>query len=227
VGTEAKPIRVGERVAGFRFAAGGAAGGGGALALLAKYDHRSRSGNLVVAVPGAPPADLGPGVVSFDFSPSGAYVAYLQRVLKPIFTQELWVARTAAEPAPRRVEQGVYGLQFAAGDALLGFKARCRNNASSCTLFTVNPAGGEPRERAKDVAGFDFAPDGRRVLVMKPFRGASTSAVEVWVFPSTGGEGLLLADAATPSARWVDAGRVLYSAPPFAPSPGVYLADLP
>lgn len=203
---------------------------GGDLLCLARYDVRARAGTLTVSAPGAPPREIASRVQSF--SVSGRRVLYLVQVpLKGDFKIELWaVDLAAAEPAPRRIDEGVYGWDLSPDGGTVYYKARCAGGSRSCSLLRTAFSGGLAEVLAASVAGFDLSRDGARILVQQPHRGAAR-AVDLAVIRATGPapEGLKpFVQEADPSSRFANAaGTKVAYAIVAAGKGGVFLADAP
>ncbi len=218
----ASPQPVAARVSDWRWDAGGD------LLCLASFDLRARAGTLVAARPGAPPREIGQKVTSF--ASFGRRVLYVvQAPQKGDFKLELWgVDLAAPEPAPHRIDEGVYGWELS-GDRLY-YKARCAGGSRSCSLFRVPFAGGVAERLAEGVAGFDLSRDGKRILLQRPHPGAAR-AVDLAVMPASGPPPQkvdVFVREADPSSQFADDdGRHVAYAIIAAGSGGVFLADLP
>jgi hypothetical protein len=222
------PQLLGPKSTDFRYAPSGDA------LFLARYDIRARAGALTLAPAGGGPVrELATKVQAFTLAPGGRRVLYLvQKPSKGDFKLELWTAELHKDaPAPRLIDEGVYGYEPSADGKTLFWKARCGYGPRSCSLFRAPLEGGAatPVELAKNVAGFDLSADGARLLIGAPHRG-SARAVDLSWLPSTAGPNdkpIAIAVDVDPSARFVDAaGRRAAFAVLQPGRPAVYLADL-
>jgi hypothetical protein len=218
------PRPVASRVTEWRWSAGGD------LLCLARYDVRARAGTLTVSSPGAPPREIARRVQGF--SSFGRRVLYLLQVpLKGDFKVELWaVDLAAAEPAPHRIDEGVYGWDLSPDGSSVYYKARCAGGSRSCSLFRTGFSVGAPELLAQNVAGFDLSRDGARILVQQPHRGASR-AVDLAVISAAGpppGGVKPFVQEADPGSGFADAaGKKVAYAIVAAGKGGVFLADAP
>lgn len=218
------PRPVGSRVTEWRW------GPGGDLLCLARYDVRARAGTLTVSSPGAAPREIAQRVQGFSIF--GRRVLYLVQVpLKGDFKIELWaVDLAAAEPAPRRIDEGVYGWDLSPDAGTVYYKARCAGGSRSCSLLRTPFSGGAAEVLAANVAGFDLSRDGARILVQQPHRGAPR-AVDLAVISATGPAPEAVkpfVQEADPGSRFADgAGRKVAYAIVAAGKGGVFLADAP
>ena len=74
-----------------------------AIAALAQYDQRQRWGTLQVAkLEGGAAQSVGEKVTDFDWDPSGKWLVFSARVLKPVFSVNLFLYGLG-EPAARTV----------------------------------------------------------------------------------------------------------------------------
>jgi hypothetical protein len=230
------PLVVGQRVSDWRWTPSGD------LLFLANYDVRARAGVLTLApAGGGAPRELARKVQSFVAQ--GKRVLYLvQAPQKGDYKIELWTAgldqsqqsQQSPGAAPRKIDEGVYGYQLSNDGATLFWKARCAGTARSCSLLREpvesTQAATRPTFLAPNVAGFDLSPDGKKILLEQPHRGA-TRAVDLAVIDAMGAPPehvkpfALEADA---SSRFADAkgSRVVY-ATLTAGKGSVYLADVP
>ncbi len=221
------PLIVGQRVSDWRWTSSGD------LLFLASYDVRARAGVLTLSpAGGGPPRELARKVQSFVAQ--GKRVLYLvQAPQKGDYKIELWTASVdpSQGPAPRKIDDGVYGYQLSNDGATLFWKARCAGTARSCSLLRAPvDSGDKPTLLSPNVAGFDLSPDGTKILLEQPHRGA-TRAVDLAILDAIGAppEHLkpfaLEADA---SSRFADAAgkRVVY-ATLTAGKGSVYVTDLP
>jgi hypothetical protein len=216
------PQRVGSRVADWRWDVAGD------LLCLAHYDLRARAGTLTASRPGEPPREIARKVQGF--SAFGRRILYLaQAPQKGDFRLELWgVDLEAKDPAPHRIDEGVYGWQLSGGAVY--YKARCAGGPRTCSLLRAPFAGGAPEQLAPEVAGFELSNDGSRILVQRPHRGAPRS-VDLAVIPAAGAppkEIRFFVEEADPSSLFADAAgkRVAYAVIA-AGKGGVFLAEVP
>ena len=193
----------------------------GDLLCLARYDLRARAGTLV-----ANGREIAAKVQAFVVS--GRRIVYLvQSPQKSDFKIELWAADLASpQTPPHKIDEGVYGWDLS-GDTLF-YKARCAGGPRSCSLLRTTFAGAAPPALlSPNVAGFDLSPDGSRILVQQPHRGA-TRAVDLAVIPAQGAPPEHVkpfVDEVDPSSRFADAkGRAVVYA---LAKGGVYVADVP
>lgn len=218
------PHPVASRVSEWRWTAGGD------LLCLARYDLRARAGTLTAASPGSPPREIAQRVQGFSIF--GRRVLYLMQVpLKGDFKIELWAVDLAfADPAPHRVDEGVYGWELSPDGGTLYYKARCAGGSRSCSLLRTAFSGGKPELLAANIAGFDLSADGARILLQQPHRGAPR-AVDLAVISAAGPaqQGLKpFVQEADPASRFADAaGRKVAYAIIAAAKGGVFLADAP
>ncbi len=218
------PHPVASRVSDWRWSAGGD------LLCLARYDLRARAGTLTAASRGGPAREIAQRVQSLSIF--GRRVLYLMQVpLKGDFKIELWgVDLAAAEPAPHRIDEGVYGWELSPDGSTVYYKARCAGGSRSCSLLRIGFSGGTPELLAANVAGFDLSRDGARILVQQPHRGAAR-AVDLAVISATGPaqQGVKpFVQEADPGSRFADAaGRKVAYAIIAAGKGGVFLADAP
>jgi dipeptidyl aminopeptidase/acylaminoacyl peptidase len=203
---------------------------GGDLLCLARYDLRARAGTLTASSPGAPPREIAQRVQGFSIF--GRRVLYLVQVpLKGDFKIELWALDlAAAETAPRRIDEGVYGWDLSPDGGTIYYKARCAGGSRSCALLRTGFSAGAAEVLAANAAGFDLSRDGARILVQQPHRGAPR-AVDLAVISATGPapDGLTpFVQEADPGSRFADAaGRKVAYAVIAAGKGGVFLADAP
>jgi dipeptidyl aminopeptidase/acylaminoacyl peptidase len=218
------PILLGQRVSDWRFTPDGA------LVFLARYDLRGRAGALTLARPGAAPEEIAPRAQSFVVE--GRRLLWLVPVVeKGDFRIELWTRDLGGTGPSRRVDAGVYGWQVSADGGTLFYKARCAGGPRSCSLFR-EPLDGSAAATllATNVAGFNVSPDGARVLLEQPHRGAAR-AVDLAAIGTAGaspGEVKPFAVEADTSSRFGDpSGKRVVYATVTAGKGGVYVADLP
>ena len=226
-------VALGDKVSEWRFTTRGD------LLVLAGYDVRSRSGTLMLApASGAPPREFAKRVQTFQIAPRGERVIYIvQANQRGDFKVELWTGLLAEgpqgfAPAPRKLDEGVYGFQLSADGEHLFWKSRCGAGTRNCTLFRTRlSATEEPVRLSPAVAGFDLAPEGRRLLVAHPHKGAPR-AVDLALLDPLGPP---LVDQPAPFALEVDPGSRFLDpkgARVIAPrltgrSPAVLVIDLP
>lgn len=151
--------------------------GSGAVGYLANYRQQTHAGTLGVApLPQGPSKDLGDLVPNFDWSPDGKSVAYLERFLRPIFSVDLMLYRLG-DPAPVKVQQGVFGYSFTPDGKRLLYRSACIREGRACDLWVRDleapmsmTDAGVLENRGKKVAEavygyFKAAERGDRVLV--------------------------------------------------------------
>jgi hypothetical protein len=217
-----KPQLVGSRVADWRWDTAGD------LLCLARYDLRARAGTLTVSRPGEAPREIAARVQGF--SAFGRRVLYLaQAPLKGDYRLELWAVDLEAQaPAPRKIDEGVYGWQLSGGAVY--YKARCAGGPRTCSLLRAAFDGGAAEQLAPEVAGFELSTDGSRILVQRPHRGAPRS-VDLAVVPAAGAprkDPKFFVEEADPSSLFADgAGKRVAYAVIAAGKGGVFLADVP
>lgn len=201
------PFPMGKRVSEFRFAPQG-----GALAWLQDYDAISRNGKLGVAAAGKPGRVQPLLAQAFSFDPTGRWLTFLHRNPQKMYTLELHLVEATPDADPRRMDEGVYGYQFSRDGQRLAYKARCLDEARSCTLFVVATAGGAPVEVAKKIAGFEFLPDGERLMLLVQGKMLGRT-VDLAVVPARAGEVPRILDTLVdPSVRLLgDGGNVAYT----------------
>ena len=227
------PSALGDRVSEWRFTPGGD------LLLLAGYDVRSRSGTLMLApASGAAPREFAQRVQTFQLSPRGDRVIYVvQANQKGDFKVELWTGLLAEGPqgfaqAPRKLDEGVYGFQLSADGEHLFWKSRCGAGTRNCTLFRTRLSVTEdPVRLSPAVAGFDLAPEGRRLLVAHPHKGAP-KAVDLALLDALGpapvDQPAPFALEVDPGSRFLDPQGTRVIAPRLTGrSPSVLVIDLP
>ncbi len=221
-----QPAKLGEFVSEVRFAADGSH-----VAWLEKYDPGSRGGTLAYAkVEAEPiPKKLGNHVPSFLWSRTGAYLAYLQRQLKPVYSVDLYLEKLGAEGPPVKVAQGAFGFDFGRGDDLLYFRSGCVRNGRACELSVVPAA--RPTEAARKIASgvftFEFDPAEQRYLMLTYAR-MDADALDVAVVPADGSQAPKTLDTlVAPGTRWVgkDGDRISYAVID-RKRQGVYVADV-
>lgn len=221
---------VGQRVSEWRFTSRAD------VVLLAGYDLRSRAGALVFAPADGAPRELGKRVQSFQVSSRGDRVLYVtHEVNKQDFRLELWDQALplagALFPAPRKLDEGVYGFQLARDGVSLFWKSRC-TSLRRCSLYRVRLDSQTPPELiAKDLAGFDLSDDGQRLLLAQP-HSKSARAVDLSVVPAFGAAKTVplkpFAFEVEPGARFVDrAGKRVVAAKLSSRDPKVVSIELP
>ena len=226
-------VALGERVSEWRFTPRGD------LLVLAGYDVRSRSGTLMLApASGAPPREFAKQVQTFQIAPRGDRVLYIvQANQRGDFKVELWTGLVAEGAqgfalAPRKLDEGVYGFQLSADGDHLFWKSRCGAGTRNCTLFRTRlSATEEPVRLSPAVAGFDLAPEGRRLLVAHPHKGAP-KAVDLALLdpfgPPLTDQPAPFAEEVDPGSRFLDAKGTRVIAPRLTGrSPSVLVIDLP
>jgi hypothetical protein len=138
-----------------------------------RESHEDKAGRKwmtfkVAALPGGDVKVLGENVPNFLWSFEGGELAFLKRVLKPDYSVNLMVYRLGTE-APRQVDRGVFGYQYAPGDRALWYRTRCIRNGRECDLMSVKVSGDEAPVRV--VQGiWSFRPNrtGERLLLTYP-----------------------------------------------------------
>jgi hypothetical protein len=136
-----------------------------AVAALAQYDQRQRWGTLQVAkLEGGAAQSVGEKVTDFDWDPSGKWLVFSARVLKPVFSVNLFLYGLG-DTAARTVGEGVFGYALTNSGGLL-FRTHCLREGRSCELVSLAlEAGSTPKTLLEGVYSFKPAEDGRRVLL--------------------------------------------------------------
>jgi hypothetical protein len=223
----AAPLKIGSRIEGYRFSPSGRE-----LAFLDGYDEQSRSGKLTVWKAPTAIVPLAGGVPLFGWSHTGKYLAYLQRVIRPLYTERLLLSRTddlcagtgCVSRAPRDFGTAVYAFDFSPDDDKLLFKTACASEGLSCDLMAapaMGPAstpkpladGGIAPERGERLAmaieDYDYSPDGHWLSLS--FADPTGHRVDLAVVPS--GEFALpryIDTKVEPHSRWLANGSIAY-----------------
>lgn len=145
-----RPVRMAKAVGEYRWARGA-----DRLAWLQQYDPRVRSGAIAAGAPGGgESAPLGRNASSFEMSPDGGAVAFLQHSVQGGYSVDLQLARGGAAV---RVASGVFGFDFSPDGGEIWYRSACRRSAEACDLRAARVS--EPaRERkiADGVKSFEW-----------------------------------------------------------------------
>jgi dipeptidyl aminopeptidase/acylaminoacyl peptidase len=136
-----------------------------AVAALAKYDLRQRWGTLQIArFDGKAAQTIGEKVTDFDWDESGHFVAFSARVLKPIFSVNLFLYGTMMTEA-RTVGEGVFGFGFTPKGRLL-YRTHCVREGRGCELDVLDALPTWKSQALLDgVYSFKPSEDGNRALL--------------------------------------------------------------
>ncbi|HVE81462.1 MAG TPA: gliding motility protein [Myxococcales bacterium] len=206
------------------------------IGYIAAYRTQSQAGTLGVApLPEGKPRDLGDLVPNFVWSGDGKAVAYLERFLRPIFSVDLMLYRLG-DPAPVKVQQGVYGYAFTPDGKRLLYRTACIRDGRACDLFSrdldapyrTDDAGmleSRGKKMAEGVYGyFKAAEKAPRALVT--FARIDSPLYDVGVVNLETGQYKTLEERVllTPAFANGEGTRVVYAVAERA-HPGVYVAD--
>ncbi|HWV38810.1 MAG TPA: hypothetical protein VN033_10085 [Vulgatibacter sp.] len=155
------PVRVGKSVPAFRFSREG-----GHLAFIGDVSHKKQFGDLYVLPKGASTAaKLGTEVTEFDFDPTGARIAWLDRYSPQSRGGALTWAKVAANPKPRRLGPNVPSFIWSHGGGHLAFVQRQLSPIFSIDLFLADVSGEEDAVKvAQGVFGYSFSGNDERLL---------------------------------------------------------------
>jgi hypothetical protein len=155
--------RVGERVEEFAFSPDSQA-----LGYLEKYDPSARAGLMgVVKLPDGEPKRVGDRVPNFTWGSDGRYVAFLTRVLKPIYSVDLMLY-TLGEEKAEKVHAGVFGYGFTPGNSEVIFRTNCIREGRACDFKALPLPKAQQPEPATWIQGmfsYKLSSDGNRFLV--------------------------------------------------------------
>ncbi len=154
--------RVGERVEEFAFSPDSQA-----LGYLEKYDPSARAGLMgVVKLPDGEPKRVGDRVPNFTWGSDGRYVAFLSRVLKPIYSVDLMLYTLGQEKA-EKVHTGVFGYGFTPGNAEVVFRTNCIREGRACDFkaLPLPRTQPEPATWIQGIFSYKLSSDGQRYLV--------------------------------------------------------------
>lgn len=176
-----KAIRIGTSATEFAFDPTGRR-----IAWLDKFNPQSRGGILTWAEVGSTESNtVAPHVPSFVWSNRGDMLAFVRRVLDPVFSIDLFLARLGSDPV--KVGQGVFGYSFTGDDERLFFRTSCTRNARSCDLHAIRTAA--PTEPAQLLANgiFTYELDpGDESIVMITYARTDADAINIAVVPADG-----------------------------------------
>jgi hypothetical protein len=154
--------KLGERVRDFALAPDGTA-----VAFVEHYDEHSRQGRMAyVALPNGEPKRMGRGIENYEWGSDGKSLAYLEKLLTPVPTVDLFLYRGGDEK-PVKVGEGVFGYGFAPKNAFLLLRTHCTREGRSCDLRRINPQEPTrpPEQLIEGVYSFRLSSDGGRLLV--------------------------------------------------------------
>jgi hypothetical protein len=153
--------KVGERVKELAFSPDSQA-----LGFLAKYDLPAGAGLMgVVALPDGEPKLVGSRVPNFVWGKDGKHVAFLSRILKPIYSVDLMLYQVGAEKA-RKAHPGVFGYSFTP-DSTLVFRSNCIREGRACDFKALALPQAEQAQAQTWLQGifsYKLSGDGARVL---------------------------------------------------------------
>jgi hypothetical protein len=153
---------VGERVEEFAFSPDSQA-----LGFLERYDPSARAGLMaVVQLPDGTTQRVGDRVPNFTWGSDGKYVAFLTRVLKPIYSVDLMLYPVGGEKA-EKVHAGVFGYGFTPGNSEVIFRTNCIREGRACDFKALDlmQARSEPATWIQGIFSYKLASDGKRFLV--------------------------------------------------------------
>lgn len=200
------------------------------LAWLDKYDPQSRSGTLTWTKLTEPPTPKKAGTAAQNFlwSRTGAYLGFVSRQTKPIFSIDLFVETIGGTEPAAKVAVGVFGYEFGPKDETLYFRGHCVRNGRACNLLTVKPGGpyDAPKTIAQGVYTFEWDPTETKFMLT--WARMDMDAYDVGVLPADGSRpAVTLDEAAAPGTRWVGAeGKAIGYALLRRGRSGVFLADV-
>ncbi len=212
----------------------------GRLAFVTGYYEPTRAGKLALWDPVRGVQPVVDSARVFGFSPSGKYLGYLKRVLKPLYTEHLMLLPLGALGAPlgepRLVGEAIYAFDFTPDEKGLLFKSDCTRGGEACELMAVpvdapgalvidggvqkNPAA---RRLVSAVDDYDFSPDGLWLWIT--FKNPVGNTSDLAVIPAVEPSLPRYVDwKVEPGVHWTGTGKLAYvvNAPKRA---GLYLAD--
>jgi len=146
-----KPARLAAAVGEYRWARAAPR-----LAWLEGYDPRVRSGALAVGAPGEKAQALGKNVSTFELSPDGQAVAFLEHSVQGGYSVDLKVARQGQAVA---VARGAFGFELSPGGDEVWLRTACTRNAEACDLVAAPLAEpGKTRRIAEGLKSFEWDP---------------------------------------------------------------------
>lgn len=219
--------RIGENVIEYRFAPS-------SNAIALRESNEDASGRTwmsfkVATLPSGTLRHREDGVPNFVWSFDGARVAFLKRVMKPVYSVDLFLLDVEGESSPRRIDQGVFGYQFAPDDGELWYRTNCVRDGRECDLMAANVRGASapPRKLVQGIWNFKATAKGDRLLLTYPRLDTENAADLGWLDlkakqPSKGIDRYAL-----PGAQFVDesGGAVVYVVGE-RKREGVYVAEL-
>ncbi len=213
--------KVGERVQDFSFSPDSKS-----LAYLELYDVSARAGLLgVVAVVDGKPKRIGDRCPNYTWGVNGNEILFLSRFLKPIYSVDLMLYRMG-EDQPTKVNPGVFGYGFTAGNGSAIFRTNCIRNARSCDLFQLDLSQPKatPKKILEGIYSFKSAEKSSRILVS--YARLQGDSYDVAVFNPQTGQRKTLDQVVRLPAVFTDAegSRVAYIVEDRS-RPGVYVAD--
>jgi hypothetical protein len=140
---------------------------GTAVAFVEHYDERSRQGRIAYApLPNGEPRRMGRGIENYEWGADGKSLAYLEKLLTPVPTVDLFVFR-GGEDKPVKIGEGVFGYGFGPKNAYLLFRTRCTREGRACDLRRVDLADPTrtPEQLLEGIYSFRTSNDGGRLLV--------------------------------------------------------------
>lgn len=218
----AEPVKLGETVSEWAFGPGGKHVG-----WIEKYEPTGRVGTLAYAAvePAPKPKRLGGDVASFLWSRTGAYLAYLQRTLRPVFSVDLFLEKMGGE-GPQKVAAGVFGYDFGKNDETVLYRHNCVRNGRACDLAVVptSALATAPKPLASGVFTFEFDKDLQHLMLT--YARIDADALDLAVMPADGSRPPVTIDQyVAPGTKWVGKDRIAYAELGFKRQ-GIYVADL-
>lgn len=129
------------------------------LVWIQEYDPRVRSGTLAVGGPGQRAKVLARNVDSFEVTPDGSRVAFLEHVTAGGYSVDLKLAEANTDARARSVASGVFGFAFSPDGKQLYYRTSCLRNAEACDLYSTRGAPDEkPRRLAEGIKSFELDP---------------------------------------------------------------------
>jgi hypothetical protein len=138
-----------------------------ALGSLEKYDPSARAGLMsVVKLPDGEPRRVGDRVPNFTWGSDGRYVAFLTRVLKPIYSVDLMLYPVGQEKA-EKVHPGVFGYGFTPGNGEVIFRTNCIREGRACDFkaLPLPRTQPEPATWLQGIFSYKLSGDGGRLLI--------------------------------------------------------------